>query len=168
MKYFSLYEQKLKKINEAYETLSNPEKKKIYDDNLKSTKNEELQEIYEENQNLRNEINNLKNNLTHTQTTYTNTTENINPNNQYYENNYTNIGNDNQYYYTENQGNYTLQNMKYKLKRFFKNVFTSLIAIIVIILLFYLLWHVPFINKYLSDLYYNNPIVQYIKNLFIK
>ena len=79
----------------------------------------------------------------------------------YQDNNYYNS---NSYY----KHNYTLENIKYKLKKLFKNIITSIIAIVVIVIIFFILWHIPFIHNYLSDLYYNNPIVQFVKELFIK
>lgn len=64
------YESKIKEINEAYETLSDNSKKEIYDNSLKNSEND-FNNLYQENINLKNELNNLKNN------SYKNTTSNF-------------------------------------------------------------------------------------------
>ena len=58
------HEEKMKKINEAYEILSNLEKRKKYDLFLKNNEIsiEDYNKLYNENINLKNEINYLKNN----------------------------------------------------------------------------------------------------------
>ena len=59
------YEEKIKLINEAFEVLSNSEKRKNYDLNLKQTEFsvEDYNNLINENLKLKNEINYLKNNL---------------------------------------------------------------------------------------------------------
>ena len=59
------YEEKIKLINEAFEVLSDSEKKKNYDLNLKQTEFsvEDYSNLINENLKLKNEINYLKNNL---------------------------------------------------------------------------------------------------------
>ena len=66
------YEEKIKKINEAYEVLSNPEKKYNYDLNLNKIEisKEEYDNLYNENINLKNELNYLKNNYNQIQNNY--------------------------------------------------------------------------------------------------
>ena len=61
-------EEILKEINEAYEVLSNPEKKALYDQNLKNEgiSQEDYDKIYYQNEELKKEINNLKNNISNT------------------------------------------------------------------------------------------------------
>ena len=62
----------IKKINKAYEILSNPEKRKNYDSFLKNNEisNEEYNKLYNENIILKNEINYLKNNYNQIQNNY--------------------------------------------------------------------------------------------------
>ena len=59
------YEEKIKLINEAFEVLSDSEKRKNYDLNLKQTEFsvEDYNNLINENLKLKNEINYLKNNL---------------------------------------------------------------------------------------------------------
>lgn len=57
-------EEILKEINEAYEILSNPDKKALYDQNLKNEtiSQEDYEKMYVQNEKLKEELNNLKNN----------------------------------------------------------------------------------------------------------
>ena len=59
------YEEKIKKINEAYEILSDTEKRRIYNLNLKNTEFsiDDYNNLYNENFNLKKEINYLKNKI---------------------------------------------------------------------------------------------------------
>ena len=57
----NLCEQKLKTINEAYEILSDKEKRKNYDIHLQKIQNKELKDLYNENEHLKTELDNLKN-----------------------------------------------------------------------------------------------------------
>lgn len=58
------YEEILKEINKAYEILSNPEKKQSYDNSLQNSyiSEEEINNLYKQNQTLKNELNNIKKN----------------------------------------------------------------------------------------------------------
>ena len=78
------FEEKIKKINEAYETLSNSEKRKEYDLFLKNNEisEENYNNLYNENIKLKNEINFLKNNINNYQ-------KNINQVEKIYKNTYT-------------------------------------------------------------------------------
>lgn len=93
-------EEILKEINEAYEILSDPNKKALYDQNLKNEtiSQEEYNEIYEENQNLKNTINNMQHsrysNSKSTSVNNINNNNNINSNNyDKYNNQYNNQNN---------------------------------------------------------------------------
>ena len=95
------YESKIKEINEAYETLSDNSKKEIYDNSLKNSEND-FNNLYQENINLKNELNNLKNN------SYKNTTSNFK------NDNYNNLNN-----ISENNINNNYKNNN--LKDYFQN-----------------------------------------------
>lgn len=178
-------EEILKEINEAYEVLSNPEKKALYDQNLKNNNisKEAYDNLYNENQVLRNELNNIKNNNIHT-------------NNNYY--GYSDIYKDNnikedelrkqrilkkQAELAKKQAYYDayvqdLKNRGYKIRYkktwrdYLKNIASLFIATIVTIILIFLLFQIPFIKNYFTDLYYNNYIIQnlmdFIFNIFNK
>ena len=54
-------------------------------------------------------------------------------------------------------------NVKYK--KSFKNYLSAFIFIIALILIAFILWHIPFIKNYLIDLYNNNIIFHMIGSL---
>ena len=97
----------LKALNEAYETLSNPTKKVLYDQNLKNKtiSQEEFDKLYEENQLLKNTIKKL---------------ENLNSNYIHYIQNRNNIINNNinshMHNSTHNNQNFTIRNKTQKLE----------------------------------------------------
>lgn len=184
----AFFEQKLKDINEAYDTLSNTEKRKQYNMQLEELEKKQIENLYNENINLKNELNNIKDNPN---SPYNNH-ENNNINNNLYSdyknqntnyNNYqkTNINNN-----AESTNNYYTQNRYYKnpnykydynyKKLYYKNIFkiklrhliTDIVAILIIILVFYILWQIPFIRNYLTDLYNENIVIQTVVNLFKK
>ena len=184
----AFFEQKLKDINEAYDTLSNTEKRKQYNMQLEELEKKQIENLYNENINIKNELNNIKDNPN---SPYNNH-ENNNINNNLYSdyknqntnyNNYqkTNINNN-----AESTNNYYTQNRYYKnpnykydynyKKLYYKNIFkiklrhliTDIVAILIIILVFYILWQIPFIRNYLTDLYNENIVIQTVVNLFKK
>ena len=166
-------EEKIKLINEAYEMLSNPISRAKYDESLNEDEisKEDYNKLSQENQKLYNEINSLK---------YQNTS-NTKSNNSFL---------DNQYQYTEN--NYKkqleyeqqleearkkayydayiqdLKNRGYKIryKKSYKDYFKNLLALIITIFILFLLWQIPFINKFFTNIFSENPIIQAIINLF--
>lgn len=111
------YEEKIKKINEAYDILSDPEKRKNYDLTLKQNEvsTDEYNNLVNENINLENEINYLKNNQrnvnqenynnSNTYNTNNNTNSNNNYNNNAYNNSQNNQNNFNEFYQQEVQDN---------------------------------------------------------------
>lgn len=152
------YEEKIKKINEAYEILSNSEKRKNYDLTLK--KNEisitDYNNLYQENIKLKNNLNILKqklndlnnssiqNNVNYTETPYTNV-------NSYYQNNY--IKNS--------------RNNIYKYKPILKNLISLFITFLVIVLSIFILWHIPFIRNYFIQLYEKNEVFHFFINIIL-
>ena len=157
------YEEKLKKINEAYEILSDPEKRENYDLNLKSNQitEKDYDILFNENINLKNEINNLK----------------INKNNNF-NNNRQDIINENLYNQkinnAINKAYYDayiqdLKNRGYKInyKKTWKDFLALLITIFIFIIIGFILWHIPFTKNYLINLYNENPILQFLVNIFL-
>lgn len=175
----NLCEQKLKTINEAYEILSDKEKRKNYDIHLQKIQNKELKDLYNENEHLKTELDNLKN--TKNNSIYNNLeNQNISKNatnidfqNTLHNNYKNNVNNNNQIYYDNNSFQYQPQidkktYYKYIIKSKIRSFITSLIAIIVIIVIFYILWHIPAIKSYCINLYNENFIINTFVNFIIK
>ena len=149
------YEEKIKKINEAYEILSDSEKRKNYDLLLKNSEIsiEEYNKIYNENIVLKNEINYLKNNYIQLQNNYNHFNNNfINNINQKIN---TPINNINYNYYKPKN--------KIKYKKNLKDLIALFITTIIILIIFIILWNIPFTKNYLN----NNPVFKFIFKFFI-
>ena len=180
------YEEKIKKINEAYEVLSNQEKRKNYDLNLNNItiSSDDYNNLINENINLKNEINYLKFNLNKIQN---NNHMNINSNDNYFNKNIfesqnikNNINNNKNAQY-ENNINQKINNAvnnayydayiqdlknrgyKIKYKKTSKDFLALFLTIFVMFFVAFILWQIPFTKKFLISLYEENPII----NLFI-
>ncbi len=165
-------ENKIKMINEAYDTLSNSQKKETYDRQLKMQKIKEEQLKYRnmqknstpDNQDLPKKI--IKNPTDVKQQH----AENQNLQKEYnqaiqqaYNNAYQNAYN--QAYIN------TLKNMGYQIqyektwKEKIKTFFAAILAILLLALIFFLLWQIPFVRNYLIDLYNSNDIVRLLVDI---
>ncbi len=180
------YEEKIKKINEAYEVLSNQEKRKNYDLTLNNItiSYDDYNNLINENINLKNEINYLKFNLNKIQN---NNHMNINSNDNYFNKNIfesqnikNNINNNKNAQY-ENNINQKINNAvnkayydayiqdlknrgyKIKYKKTSKDFLALFLTILVMLFVAFILWQIPFTKKFLISLYEENPII----NLFI-
>ena len=160
------YEEKIKKINEAYSILSDSEKRKNYDLFLKNNEVsiDDYNKLYQENIILKKEINYLKNN--YKQNNINNNSNNIN----YYienirKNNY-------EKYNTEKneENNSKIENEKYEInyKRILKNILALIITIFIIFIISFILWHISFTKNYLINLYEKNTILKSFINIFNK
>ena len=163
----NIYEEKIKKINEAYDILSNPEKRKNYDSNLKNTEISisDYNILYQENINLKNNLNILEQKL--------NNLNNIQ--NNYQKNNYNNYFNsennkiNNEYNYQKNNienNNFDYKNL-FNFNKKFKDFLALIITIFIFLFAFFILWHIPFTKNYLINLYNNNSAFNFIINLFL-
>ena len=172
------YEEKIKKINEAYEILSNPEKRKNYDLQLQNNEisKEDYNNLYNENINLKNEINYLKNNINLNNSYQTqNVKNNIKQNpNTSYENNINQedinqkINNAvNKAYHDAYIQDLKNRGYKIKYKKTFKDFLALILTVGVIVIIGFVLWKIPFTRNYLIGLYNDNPAVQFIVNLFL-
>lgn len=183
-------EEILKEINEAYEILSNPEKKNLYDQNLKneSISQEDYDKIYYQNEELKEELNNLKNNISNpTNLNSFNTSTNKNSKTILNQENFDAIKKEEkklefrkqqlQYQKQIEQARQQayhdayiqdLKNRGYRIKykKSFKDYIKGIISIIVVIIVLILLWHVPFIQNYFINLYEENQIIHYIVDVF--
>ena len=175
------YEEKIKKINEAYDILSDPEKRKKYDLNLKNTEISinDYNSLYQENINLKNNLNILKeklnyNNLQNNKNNYKKNNINQEYSDNYYTENFNNSDSKNNKNYSENNNinyndiNYTnyFYNFFVNIKNKLKDLFAFFITILIIIFIFFILWHIPFTKSYLIKLYNENSILQFFINLF--
>ena len=163
----NIYEEKIKKINEAYDILSNPEKRKNYDSNLKNTEISisDYNILYQENINLKNNLNILEQKL--------NNLNNIQ--NNYQKKNYNNYFNsennkiNNEYNYQKNNiknNNFDYKNL-FDFNKKFKDFLALIITIFILLFAFFILWHIPFTKNYLINLYNNNSAFNFIINLFL-
>lgn len=175
------YEEKIKLINEAFEILSDSEKRKNYDLNLKQTEFsiEDYNNLISENLNLKNEINYLKNNLNnYKNNNQNNINNNLNNNannkNSNYSNNinYQNNQNTNNDYSRNFQQKYNeainkayydayiqdLKNRGYKIryKKTFKEYLKSLFSLFITLIILFLFFQIPFIKNY----FLNNELIK--------
>lgn len=177
------YQEKLKLINESYEILSNPEKRKDYDNKLKSIedeinlKNKEIiDNLLNENIILKNKLNELNNS---NKFSTTNNSENINKKNHYNYKNTQNLNNTNydlyiqelenakkQAYYDAYIQNLKNRGYKIKYKKSFKDYFKNFISLIITIFILFLLWQIPFIRNFISNIEGLNIISNFIENIF--
>ena len=173
------YEEKIKKINEAYEVLSDSEKRKNYDFNLKNDEItiDDYNNLYNENINLKNEINILKNNLNNYKKNYNNNSiNNYNNNSDNAYNSMNNIENKinqkinnavNQAYYDAYIQDLKNRGYKIKYKKTFKDFLALILTILIIFSVGFILWNIPFTKNYLINLYNENLALQFIVNIFI-
>ena len=183
-------EEILKEINEAYEILSNPEKKALYDQNLRNEtiSQEDYDKIYAQNEELKKKLSNLNNN----------TAPSINLNS------FNNSGSkesqlDQEYLdkikkeqqelelrkqqlqYQEQmeqarQKAYhdayiqDLKNRGYKIryKKSFKDYLKGIISIIIVIIILILLCHIPIIQNFFINLYENNQAIHYVVSIIFE
>ena len=175
------YEEKIKLINEAFEVLSDSEKRKNYDLSLKQTEFsiEDYNNLISENLNLKNEINYLKNNLNnYKNNSQNNINNNLNNNsnnkNSNYSNNinYQNNQNTNNDYSRNFQQKYNeainkayydayiqdLKNRGYKIryKKTFKEYVKSLFSLFITLIILFLFFQIPFIKNY----FLNNELIK--------
>lgn len=147
------YEEKIKLINEAFEVLSDSEKRKNYDLNLKQTEFsvEDYNNLINENLKLKNEINYLKNNLIN----YKNNINN-NLNNKINEN-YNNINknNFNNSNYNKNINNNYSENIrqKYNINSILENVFALFLTVFIFIFIFFILFCIPYTRNFLINFF---------------
>lgn len=177
------YEEKIKIINEAYDVLSDPQKREKYDLflNKNEISEEDFNNLKNENINLKKEINYLKNYYNKKNNEINkNIQNNINyknkiNNNLNNENNYEKINNTiNKAYTDAYQKAYhdayiqDLKNRGYKIKykKTFKNYLALFLTIIIIYSIFFILWQIPYTKAYLIYLYNENVIIQFFVSIF--
>lgn len=176
-------EEILKKINEAYETLSNSQKREQYNKLLEqqhfnnTISKENYNDILRENQILKNKLKNRPTSSYNAHSNINNSNKNYNYNHQ------NNIYKDNlkkqqeQLRYEQELQNarqrayhdayiQDLKNRGYKIKYsklpkdYFKNFISLILTIITIIAIFAVLWILPFSHDFLYNLYNDNAILK--------
>lgn len=174
-------EEILKDINEAYEVLSNKDKKQEYDKILydNTISKDDFNKLYEQNQILKNKINILQNNynINHL------SNSNIDKQNISYEKKskkdyelkkkQQDLEFKKQIEQAKRQAYYDayiqdLKNRGYtiKYKKTFKDYIRYFITIIVIILILFIMWKIPFIHDYFTNLFESNELLKSIKEIF--
>lgn len=146
------YEEKIKLINEAFEVLSDSEKRKNYDLNLKQTEFsvEDYNNLINENLKLKNEINYLKNNLINYKNNINNNFNNkINENLNYNDINKNNLNNN------KNINNNYSENIrqKYNLNSILENIFALFLTIFIFIFIFFILFCIPYTRNFLINFF---------------
>lgn len=175
-------EEILKEINEAYEILSNPDKKALYDQNIKNKyiSQEDYDEMYQENQNLKKAINNMQNsnyNNTNSKAYYNQKT------NQEYEK----MKKAQELQYQKQQLAYQqqleqarqkayhdayiqdLKNRGYRIKykKSLKDYIKGIVTIIIILIILFGIYQIPFIKKFFINMYEENEVLNHTVNFFI-
>lgn len=135
-------EEKIKRINEAYDVLSDPLKREEYNNTLieNNISYEKYTEIINENILLKNELNYMKNKINNVQNNYYQNT--AQQNYTYSEPQYNNINKN--YYYTNNY-----KKEKFRIKNLFKLIFSLLITGFI----FFILINMPFIFNIFANLF---------------
>ena len=173
------YEEKLKLINEAYEVLSNEEKKKEYDLLLLQDtigKEKMTEDLINENINLKKELNRIKNyNRTNSVYNY-NIQDNLNTNcnsNQNIDNNYESQVHFNEELQKAREKAYhdayiqDLKNRGYKIKykKTLKETLISFLLILIILFVLILICQIPFIKNILLNLYEENAVIKILVDI---
>ena len=134
-------EEKIKSLNEAYEILSNPEKRKSYDAKIAILKDEEERKKQAQHQNYINNISNV------------------------YARQYTNVQKEtekNRVVNKQFQKEYKKELRKLKLQGFIRKVVATISVIAVVALICFIIYKIPATNRWLHNLYENNIIIKAI------
>ena len=150
------YEEKMKLINEAYSVLSDDYKKSTYDEQLQNNivSIDDYKKVLQENATLKQEIQRLTGEQT--QQTYNNM--------QYQEQVNRAVNQAYQDAYVQDMKN---RGYKIKYKHTFKQYRNLIISIAVVILIFILIWQIPFVKKFLVGIYEENIVIKSIVDIFI-
>lgn len=171
-------EEKFKKINEAYEIISNKEKREEYDRELKKREeqyliqNEDLkikyERLYEQNQILKNKLENLSHKHSNNVGVLSNNINEIMYNNMQEQVNQRVTQSVNKAYrdaYIQRMKDYGYRIYHKKtLKERMKDLFSIILAIIVVLIVVLILWQIPSVRNYIET----NKIFQAFKNAFFR
>lgn len=187
----SASEEILKKINEAYDTLTDPTLKSAYDAKLDATtiSQEKYNEMYQQNQNLKDRLHNLQQHMNQARnynqssnSNYQNSNIDYNaaqntPSNTDQNEAQQRYKRDLEYEQQINQARQKayhdayiqdLKNRGYKIryKKTFSDYVKGIISIAIVIFVLYLVWHIPFVQNYFIELYHSNSVIRILVNIF--
>lgn len=177
-------EEQFKKINQAYEVLSDESKRKDYDQELKASTidySKKYEELCKKQEILKQELQSLKNRY---KSSY-NHSVNTQPQKQPKYNTYSKVSTTNNSYYKNNMNfepntedirkeefHRTYRNILHSLgfsiceKKTFKDFLAFVFTILLIVFIIFVLWNIPFTQNYLISFYENNEILKGIVNFF--
>lgn len=170
----ALAEEQFKLLNEAYEVLSDKEKRKAYTNELESNKNRELEILMLKNadlevqiENLQAELDSLKNNIHSSYNTNTgyDTYSNMYNNENIYHTNTTEQ-------YTAPAEDYTDESVYYEsyyhpIKSKLKNFLAFFITLGVIIFIATVIWNIPYTRSLLVEMYQENSVIKAFVDFFL-
>lgn len=145
-------EERFKKISEAYETLSNEQKRLEYDSKLEpEISKEDYLHILEDNKKLQNEVSFLKNEI-NTINSHSNTSSSYSASPNFTNHVYTanhhinstpNVKTRTSYYFIEL--------IKYRIKNFLKSIFAAFLTVIVIFVIISVLLYIPITRDFILE-----------------
>lgn len=171
-------EEKFKKINEAYEIISDKEKRAEYDRKIEQEKERSLadskdlkdryEKLYEQNQILKNELATLRANYPNSSYQNSNTSEEKNHSNMQVEiNRKVEQSIDKAYHdaYIQRMRDYGYRIYHKKtLKERAKDLFSILVALLSVLIIFIILWQIPAVRDYIES----NKIIKAFIDSFLK
>ena len=134
-------EEKIKSLNEAYEVLSNPEKRKAYDEKVAKMKEAEERKKQVQQQSYVNNISSV------------------------YTNQYANVQRQSEKDKAANkqfQKEYKKELRRLKFEGFIRKLVTTVIVILVLLIICFIIYKIPATNRWLHNLYENNIIIKAI------
>lgn len=186
-------EETFKMINEAYETLSNPQLRTQYNQELQNhtISEDKYNEMYKQNQILKDKLNNLQQHIYENRQGSTDFYSNQNSStNHTYQDRQNHTHNSSNAY--QNQNSYErnleyeqqmekarqkayhdayfqdLKNKGYKIryKKTFSDYIKSFLSILIVIFVLFIIWNIPFVKNYFMELYETNTMFKVIVDIF--